>query len=297
MIATVVDDPTITDSLQIIIGGTGGSVVIGQSTTIASINNDTAYSLPMSVLVADGNGNPIPQASVSLKLWPLQYSIGVWGVDNVPIVFADFDNEDANRNLILDALEDANADGELTPPNSAAGTVPQSVQTDANGVVNFNLVYLKSSAVWIIVELKATTLVLGTETSATTSFRLPYLQGDEAHLADSPYSAPEPIIGLSRTSITTSTTSGTDAGFEQFEISNPGIGTLQYAITTSQAWVVAAPTPGSATTETDTITVTFPGSGALAAGTYTATITVSDNGSVPAAGNSPQSISVTLTVN
>jgi hypothetical protein len=59
---------------------------------------------------------------------------------------------------VLNLAEDINGDGFLTPPNSAAGTVPETVITDANGVANFNLIYLKSSALSIVDRIRASTL-------------------------------------------------------------------------------------------------------------------------------------------
>jgi len=209
----------ITDSIQIVIGGTAGSVVIGRGTKISSNETDTAYILPMSVLVADGNGNPVDNAEVSLSAWPVRYITGVWvGTEDCYIEYRNFDlapstpgvytghifdNEDVNRNLTLDPGEDSDTpydpavansgyapghgDGELTPPNSAAGTLPRSVRTDENGVANFNLVYLKASSCWIETEIKASTLVYGTETISTLTFVLPYKEGEECSLQDSPY--------------------------------------------------------------------------------------------------------------
>jgi hypothetical protein len=218
--ATVVDDPVITDSIQIVIGGTGGSLVIGQSTTIASINNNTAYSLPMSVLVSDSNGNPVTGANVTLNLWPIRYATGCWIQigptswipDDCPVpTYTFYPNEDdrypgtdAYRNLILDEeppgvytlydedgmlllSQPGHGDGQLTPPLSAAGTVPGIVTTSANGVADFNLVYLKSSAAWIKVEITASTIVSGTENQVTQVFTLPWMEGEEPHLSDSPY--------------------------------------------------------------------------------------------------------------
>ena len=74
--AVVVGMPLVTDSTAIVIGGTAGSVIIGQSTKFTSIAGDTAYSMPMSVLVADSNGNPVPGAVVSLSAWPIYYYTG-----------------------------------------------------------------------------------------------------------------------------------------------------------------------------------------------------------------------------
>lgn len=61
--------------------------------------------------------------------------------------------------------------------NPAAGTIPATVITttvDDSGVANFSLTYLKSSAVSIVDRIRASTLVGGTETSSSLTFRLPY---------------------------------------------------------------------------------------------------------------------------
>lgn len=189
--AVVVGMPLVTDSVNIVIGGTAGSVMIGRSTKISSIAGDTAYSLPMSVLVADTNGNPVPGAVVSLSAWPAYYYTG-YTVDGPVITGGPYANEDINRNLILDPGEDVgldpgHGDGSLTPPNAAAGTLPATVTTDENGVASFDLVYLKSSAVWIDDEITASTIVYGTETTSTLKFGLPYLVSDKPYLPDSPY--------------------------------------------------------------------------------------------------------------
>jgi hypothetical protein len=219
----------IRDSIQIVIGGTGGSVVIGQSTSIESINNDTAYSLPMSVLVSDANGNPLVGAVVTLNLWPTYYFTGCWVAEGDTWVpgdcgdpwrpYWDYVNEDDRhgdsdaryRNLVLDPGEDgyfnpldlpwdigfggtttgapSQPDGLLTPPLSAAGSVPGTVITDENGVGTFDLVYLKSSAAWIKVEIRASTLVSGTENQGTLEFTLPWSAPDakSQSLPHSPY--------------------------------------------------------------------------------------------------------------
>lgn len=218
----------VSDTYDIVVGGTAGSVAIGTSTTISS-NGTTQYTMPMSVLVSDSNGNPVPAGTVvTLSAWPTYYALGAWrsstvdgthcvptsGPDTAPLVdtngdgtlnndyfgVAYFKNEDLNRNLILDAGEDVSpgsdyagavipADGILTPPNSAAGTLPASVVTDANGVANFNLVYLKQYAAWIIVEVTASTKVQGTEATNNVQFTLPALKtdADACLLPDSPF--------------------------------------------------------------------------------------------------------------
>ena len=61
---------------SITIGGTAGSIAIGRATVIQDAGNSTAYILPMSVLVADSNGNPVVNTSVSLSVWPIAFSPG-----------------------------------------------------------------------------------------------------------------------------------------------------------------------------------------------------------------------------
>ncbi len=195
-------DTNVSDTVSIIISGKAASLSIGFGTEVESINNDTAYKLPMSVLVTDANGSPVKQASVSLNLWPSHYRTGFWEVRKtvtitgaiitycVPIVEGERVNEDVNKNLVIDEGEDTNQDGILTPPSSASGAIPSTVVTDENGLANFDMIYMKSSAVWIRDALTASTVVSGSETLSTFSFTLPWLieDSDNCSLPGSPYS-------------------------------------------------------------------------------------------------------------
>ena len=183
-----------TTSVSIVIGGTAGSVVIGRGTTIYE-QDDATYYILMSVLVSDSNGSPVNGAVVTLSAWPSQYSSGVWYDTDpsttelfVTYTTGTFDNEDVNENMILDPGEDTNGDGKLTPPSSAAGDVPGTVTTAENGVAQFKLVYLKASARWIIDRIRASTVVIGTEMTSSTVFRLP-AEKVEAEAGDLPNSA------------------------------------------------------------------------------------------------------------
>jgi len=186
--------------IAIVIGGTAGSVVIGPGSKI-TVLNATTYSLPMSVLVADSSGSAVAGATVSLKMWPVQYSTGAWynslvyDPDNPAKVLyksyitGTFDNDDVNENLIRDSGENSDPYGALRPPNSAAGSLPATVTTDANGVANFNLTYLKGSAVWIKDRIRASALVLGTETTSSITFTLPAerTEAEAGELPDAAY--------------------------------------------------------------------------------------------------------------
>jgi hypothetical protein len=68
------------------------------------------------------------------------------------------------------------------------------VTTDANGLANFTLTYAKQYSVWIKDEIKASTTVLGTETTSILPLPLPYLKadGDGCHLFSSPFNPKTP---------------------------------------------------------------------------------------------------------
>ena len=203
----------------IVIGGVAGSIAFGQATVISEDNTKANYIWPMSVLVADANGNPVQNTVVNLSVWPIAWSTGIvctydpdglrWNGDTPPTYSAcdscgTFYNEDVNENILMDSGEDGRriffADGtaasasgtldsKLTPPNSAGGTLPATVTTDVNGVAGFNLTYPKQSAIWTVVRIRATTSVSGSETRGEVVLRLPALASDlsPCRLGDSPY--------------------------------------------------------------------------------------------------------------
>ncbi len=75
------------------------------------------------------------------------------------------------------------ADGALTPAQASAGSLPQSVVTDASGLGSFNLTYQKQYAGWVVVEVTATIQnTAGTESVGTTRFVLSESLPDRATL-------------------------------------------------------------------------------------------------------------------
>ena len=193
---------------EVVIGGTAGSVAFGQATVLSEGPNLTTYTLAMSVLVADSNGNPAPEGTVvNLSAWPIAWSTGGGCLrdDDDGISRGTFKNEDTNENLILDATEDGtrtyyfppnasatgagSVDGKSTPPNSAGGTLPATVKTDKNGVGTFDLTYTKTSAIWTITRIRGRTVVQGTDAVGEVTFRLDALKkdADPCLLPPSPY--------------------------------------------------------------------------------------------------------------
>jgi len=217
---------TLSDSVSIIIGGVAGSLTLGTSTSLESSSNDTTYKVAVSVLVTDANGSAAPGATVSVSTWPASFRRGHWtevydssgNLTNCTLTAgAWLTNPDVNGNLVLDGAEiaankdqyddiiydrsdgsvfrpkngvvDVDEIGPYAPTMAAAGSVPQFVITDANGVATFDLIYVKSQAAWIKDNIVASTQVFGSISSSTFSVLLPALISDikACALPDSPY--------------------------------------------------------------------------------------------------------------
>jgi hypothetical protein len=203
------------DTVVIIIGGTAGSVVVNKSTTVESVSGDASYKLAWSVTVADANGTRVSGAKVSLGIWPNRYWTGYWlkvGDEWFSIDTGGGINEDINRNLVMDTGEDdvttrvcydgddsdsdanepfitvgGDGDGQLTPQNSFAGTIPDSVTTDSDGQATFYQIYPKDVAHFLEVEISASTTVSGTETKSLKYQILPVMKGDEEAISYSAF--------------------------------------------------------------------------------------------------------------
>jgi len=103
--------------------------------------------------------------------------------------------------------------------------------------------------------------------------------------------APKASISKSPSSLSASIVAGTNAPAQTFNVWNSGEGTLSYSISVDQAWLSYNPSSGTSTGEQDAITVNY-STTSLFPGVYYATISISDS----AASNSPQTVSVSLTV-
>ncbi|MES2942367.1 MAG: hypothetical protein V4772_05815, partial [Pseudomonadota bacterium] len=181
------------NDLLLTIGGGALSVDFGRASVLASSSDETLYTQAYSVIVADAAGNPVSGAVVTLRLQPFAFSNG--GFCSYTATYC---SEDRNGNNSLDEGEDGvrtkisdtafspaicpstmppptavgTRDAILTPQNSAGGTVPSVLTTDATGVAPFTLTYLKSSAIFIVNRLTATVSSNGTESSKSLIFRL-----------------------------------------------------------------------------------------------------------------------------
>ena len=180
----------ISQQIKLTVGDSAVSVSLGMATKIES-PDDATYRYPGSVQVSDSAGNPVSGARVTLKLDAESYDKG-FRIDTMAFstvfgdsTFAAFvsngflscDNEDSNRNGILDAGEDFNGNGTLQP--GIPVTVTSQVTTDENGSATFNVTYSKDFANWVQVKLIATAEVSGSESTSAIRFIPPMSQEDE----------------------------------------------------------------------------------------------------------------------
>ena len=174
------------------------SITIAFSNQLSSSQDGTYYTQTVAVIVTDANFNPVANREIFLKLWPVSYNHGYWARNvggTCQIYYTNWPsgacnnsyqqlNEDINMNLIMDTGEDVGPmglpDGFLTPPVSAAGSVPAFVITDETGLARFEIHYLKIYAAWINDNLSVSTSALMTENLATYVWTLNVTADDAA---------------------------------------------------------------------------------------------------------------------
>ena len=186
---------------QLTVSGQALFISIGRASDLGILDNVT-YKKDFSVYVTDASGAPAANRAVALSVIPKDGS-GVGGayakgnLKNISLVGWAYNtvqwcpNEDANSNGILDAGEDTNTDGRLTPGLPVVVT-PGAVTTDANGYASFSLRYGKNFAWWVNAEITARASVGGTE-SKQLSYYMLELDADTATAVATPPNQTSPF--------------------------------------------------------------------------------------------------------
>jgi adhesin/invasin len=153
-------------------------VTIGSGNLIESDN--VRYSVPYTVLVTDSNGTPVSDAEINLSIYPYQYAKGGISADKDGKLTFDIswcNNEDSNRNGILDLGEEVNTNNQLDPGNVI--TVDElTLTTGSNGYADFKVIYAIQYSMWVKAEITARTAVTGSESSDTLLFTASCLPED-----------------------------------------------------------------------------------------------------------------------
>lgn len=178
------------DIVKLTVGGEALRLVLGSKNKVES--EGVTYKSPYGVIVTDSSGNPVENKKVEFSLRTVNYIKSMYGcvegggwtpligteINNVPALVPyrgkSCPSEDANGNGKLDQAgsvnEDVNGNGLLDPTNTA--TVVASGMTDANGLVQVEVIYPQSEALWSEVELTASVNVNGTESIEKARFVL-----------------------------------------------------------------------------------------------------------------------------
>ena len=174
IIQAQVASTAISATTSLTVNGQALFITIGFGNTINNLD-ETTYSKTFSVYVTDANGVAVGNQQVSLSVIPRDYLKGNLKFDGTNWVYAatptSCPNEDLNLNGVLDAGEDINNDGHLTPGNVAVAA-PGSVTTDGSGRATFTLNYGEQYAPWVNVQIGARATVAGTESRQSILFAL-----------------------------------------------------------------------------------------------------------------------------
>ncbi|MES0874616.1 Ig-like domain-containing protein [Sinimarinibacterium sp. HSW-8] len=205
---TLASNPGISGAATLTVGNQALRILLGTGNEIAEPNT-TSYAMPWVVIVTDAAGNPPPPDTVlRISVEPTAYQKGYYVADLVNQVWVaqyevtggdvrpsnstvapqppDFgcENEDVDRNGILDAGEDLNGNMLLDPGGVAVA--PSAPALDANGTANFDIVYPQTHGNWVQMRLRAQATVAGTQSLAIADFVLPVLADDVNDLEVSP---------------------------------------------------------------------------------------------------------------
>ncbi|MCG5501794.1 Ig-like domain-containing protein, partial [Ectothiorhodospira lacustris] len=196
--AWVDDTPSVEQIVRLTTAQKSLFITLGTGNVIAKPDS-VRYAKPYGVLITDVSGAPVANADVTIEIWPVRYYKGYWEKpapalpwNQVITTIPGCENEDQNRNGILDPGEDFNNNGRLDPGNVV--TFSQlNLRTDATGFADFDVVYFQQFARWVDVEMRARAVVTGTESIEIVRFRLPILAEDADEDSPSPPGNPSPF--------------------------------------------------------------------------------------------------------
>jgi hypothetical protein len=196
--ATVDDKPSVTDFTTLTVGDRAFDISIGTGRLISS-PTDSSYSKEFSIFVTDPDSNPVSNATLTFSAPPVKFNQGgvfrkgSWDYDTVLGTWYTVDvtscpNEDINGNGVLDAGEDTNGDGFLTPGNVVS--VTSQASTDENGQALIEVNYAKQFGAWVDIQLKVSGQSGGTESAESQKYSLSVASEDLTDEASPPPSSP-----------------------------------------------------------------------------------------------------------
>ena len=207
IITATVPNSTATGSATLTVGGQSVFLSLGTGNKVG-VPNVSQYQIQFAVQAVDAQGAALSNVPLTLRILPNYYKKGKrsffggsWMVFvSTPDPPGHCPNEDTdysgnissldpantvlplctdlkNNTQITQHTKDLNCDGILWPGNIATVT-PDSGVTDATGTLLVLITYPQDHAEWLNETLTATTVVAGTESSASATYDLPVLAAD-----------------------------------------------------------------------------------------------------------------------
>jgi hypothetical protein len=175
---SIVGAPGVVDDVRLTVARKEVFISLGTGNSISELN-PAQYRLPYAVQVTDASGNGVRNVPVVISVLSRNYIKGgrAWnGNFHAVVIAAVCQDEDLNRNGVLDIGEDFNGSRRIEAGNIVAAT--RNVVTDDAGSALISLDYPQDHADYVEVTLEARTSVQGTEFARSATFLLPALTAD-----------------------------------------------------------------------------------------------------------------------
>lgn len=194
--AEVAENTAITDFTTLTVGDRAFDISLGTGRTV-QIPDDSSYLKEFAVFVSDAVGRPVNNVRLTASSTPVKFSQGgtyrkgFWQYDTAREIWfitvtATCPNEDINANGSLDAGEDTNGDGRLTPGIIGTIAFPGEDQTDENGQATLEIRYPKAFGPWTDVEISVFGQSAGSEAVESQQFTFSVAAADLTDDASSP---------------------------------------------------------------------------------------------------------------
>ena len=196
--ATVKSNTDISATTSLTVADKELFITLGTGNSLSEVDS-TSYKKQYAVFVTDVDSTAKEGIVLTVSAVPKDYGKGFWyrvyekdSDGNDTTTFIRWDkytaatclNEDTNVDGVIDVGEDTNNDGYLTPGNVVS--VDGEVTTDEQGKALIDIIYAKSFASWVDIELVVSAKVAGTESTAHSIFTLPLASSDVAEETSTP---------------------------------------------------------------------------------------------------------------
>lgn len=214
-ISATVGNPAVSAVVSLTVARREFDFIIGTGNTVFNVTT-ASHAQEWNIIVTDSVGNSVVNTPIQVSLRSLEYAEGELIVDlnlgrwiyndqSTPASPVWCNDEDGNRNGILDPGEDENASGQLEAGNVAtvaavlpgadpedpcttAGEAGTSVEvlTNNQGIARVCVIWPQNFSWWVRTQIEALSNVAGSEDSQAQSFILPALSDDINDITSDP---------------------------------------------------------------------------------------------------------------